>query len=186
MNKRLFLILILFCIWGCSVPRVAQYTHIYSYTREEKIIKTTLSGKKKFVSVKDFRENERFDEHITALKDKVENFVASNPHLREEAKNNLRELKVMEGSTKTEVELLLGEPDKIIKKEGEVGSLSETWIYRISKINTFGVFIIPLFFTHEGYYIYFKDNLVTAIERHYLTQTLQASDPGMGNKKSED
>jgi hypothetical protein len=176
-----FPVLILSCLFlsGCSIPSAARYTQLYSLTKEEKKVSSGLGGKRKVVLIKDFRENEMYEEDLAALKEEVEKYIASHPDLSEAAKNNLRALKVAEGATKEEVKLLLGEPDK-----ASPGHASEVWIYRISKMRAFSVFIVPVFFAHEGYYLYFKDGVLTAIERHYPKQIVeQGAAPGINAKE---
>lgn len=183
MKSIKFAILILFCITisgCCSLPSVANYSKLYSLTKEEKKIKGGFGGKKKVILIKDFRENEMYDENIAALKEEAEKYISLHTDLSEQTKNNLRELIVTAGATKEEVKLLLGEPDKVIKQNVKTGGRSEMWIYKINKTDVFTIFIIPLFFPHQGYYLYFKDNVLTAIERHYLEQTFQSSDSGVG------
>ena len=68
----------------------------------------------------------------------------------------------------------MGEPDKIIKGVRET---SEVWIYTIKKMDAFTVFIIPIFFTHQSYYLYFDGDRLKNIERHYLEQLLESSSP---------
>lgn len=190
MKRIKFAILILFCIaisGCCSLPGVANYSKLYSLTKEEKKIKGGFGGKKKVILIKDFRENEMYDENITALKEEAEKYISLHTDLSEQTKNNLRELIVTAGATEEEVKLLLGEPDKVIKQENKTGTRSEMWIYKINKTDVFTIFIIPLFFPHQAYYLYFKDNVLTAIERHYLEQTFQSTDSGVGlieHKKS--
>src|SRR3989338_3601282 len=109
MKRVLFVVFILLCIClpGCSVPRVATYNHLKSITRKETKPKG-MFGSAKSVSIYDFRGIERYDEDIDALKVRVEKYISSHPDLSDAAKNNLRELKAAFGSTKEEVELLLG------------------------------------------------------------------------------
>jgi len=187
MKKILFSILILFCIYisgCCSIPRVASYKQLYSFAKEEKKIKGSF-GKSKIVSIKDFRENEVFDENIIALKEMVEKYISSHTDLNGSTKNNLRELKVTEGAAGEEVKLLLGEPDKVVKTGKKTYITSEIWIYKINKSSTFTIIFLPVFFGHEEYYLYFKDNVLTLIERHYLEQTFYASDSGMGLQRNK-
>jgi hypothetical protein len=168
------------CISGCcSVPRADSYKQLYSYTKEEKTTKGKFGFKTKATLIKDFRENEAFAENITALKEKVEKYISTHTDLNELTKNYLRELKVTEGATKEEVKLLLGEPDKVIKP-GKKDGACETWIYATSKRSTFTVIFLPVFFGHEKHYLYFKDDILTLIERHYLEQVFSASDSNMG------
>lgn len=180
MKKILFLILVLFCLYicGCSTPRMATYNHLYSIVREEKRVKIGFA-KKKVVSIRDFRERELYEEDMAALKEEIEKYISLHPELAEETKNNLRELKITAGSTKEEVRLLLGKADKVTQTYNNPYSASERWIYKISKISAFTVFIFPVFPVQEGYYLYFKDNNLTAIERHYLKQSLQSRDTGL-------
>lgn len=185
MKKILFSLLISACIsiaGCCSIPRTADYKQLFSFTKEEKKIKGGL-GAKRLVSIKDFRENDRLDEDIAALKKRIEGYIASNAGLNESAKNNLRELKAAEGLTVDEVRLLLGEPDRVIKTDK---TRPEIWIYKINKRSTFTIIFLPVFFGHEEYRLYFKDNILILIERHYLKQTFSASDSGMGLERKKD
>lgn len=134
----------------------------------------------KVTSIRDFREREAFDQDINALKEKVEQYISCRSDLNEATKNNLRELKVTGGSSKEDVELLLGEPDKIIKNRKKDNLTYEAWIYKTNKRSIFTVIFLPLFFGHEKYSLYFQDNALALIERHYLEQTFSASDSGMG------
>lgn len=178
----LILLLASFSLSGCSLPTTARYSQIYSITREEKKIEGSFGSKKKVVSIKDFRESEMYEEDIPALKQEVEKYIAAHPDLSEPEKNNLRELKVTEGLTKEEVKLLLGEPDKIIRK-----GPAEIWIYRINRLRAFTVFIIPIAFVHEGYYLNFKENTLLSIERHSLKQSLhQTGGPGVNERTSQE
>lgn len=177
MKKILFSILILFCIYitGCSIPRVASYPQLYSFIKEEKKIRSGFT-KKKVISIKDFRKNEMYEEDIIALKEKIEEYISHHPDLSELTKNNLRELKITKGSTQEEVKLLRGKPDKV---------RAGIWIYRINKMATFTIFIIPVFYSCEAYYLYFKDASLTAIERHYLQQTVSSSGMGLFESPKE-
>lgn len=178
MKKIQYLILVFLTVnlGACTIPTAAKYNEIQSFTREEKKKKGAFGTNKTTETIRDFRQNEMYPEDITAAKEEVEKYIAAHPDLSEEIKNNLRGLKVAPGESKEEVELLLGEPDKISKNK-------DLWIYRISRIRAFTVFIFPVFFAHEGYYLRFKDNKLLAIERHYPEQTIhQASAPGLINK----
>ena len=185
MKRILFSVLIFFCLYlagCCSIPRVANYKQLYSIAKEEKKTKGKFS-KSKIVLTKDLRENEVFNQDIALLKEKVERYISGHADLSEPTKSNLRELRVTEGATKEEVKLLLGEPDKVMKSDKE-DIASEIWIYRTNKSSTFTIVFIPVFFGHEKYYLYFKDNLLTLIERYYLEQTFYASDSNMGLQRS--
>lgn len=97
--------------------------------------------------------------------------------MSEQAKKDLRELKVTQGATASEVVLLLNDPDKIMKTSGGKYAADEIWIYRISRLRAFTIFIFPVFFVHEGYYLYFKDGVLQEIEKHYLKQVIKQSEP---------
>lgn len=188
MKKILLAILILpcICILGCwSLPRKVNYNQLYSITKVEKRVKSGFT-KKKVVLIKDFRENEMYEEDIAALKEKAEKYILAHPDLSDSAKDNLRELKITIGAGIDEVQLLLGNPDKIIGGASKAGAGTQTWIYRINKSSAFIIVAVPVFFTKEGYYLYFKDNLLTAIERHYLEQVIQTGSPSTPDDKSKD
>ncbi|MBN1913537.1 MAG: hypothetical protein JW788_03965 [Candidatus Omnitrophica bacterium] len=132
--------------------------------------------KKKEVVIKDFRENDNFQENIDARKEKVEAYILQNGQLEESVKNNLRDLAVTNGQNQEQVRLLLGEPDKIQGKKTK----SQLWIYKINKTNSYNVFILPVFFPNEGYYLYFKEGVLSKIERHYIKQVVhQGYGPGV-------
>ncbi|MDD4953546.1 MAG: hypothetical protein PHG40_01420, partial [Candidatus Omnitrophica bacterium] len=126
--KLPFLTLALVCILaaGCSsIPRADNCNQLYSFTREEKRIKRKFAPKTKIVLINDFRGRQAYDEDIAELKARVEEYISSHADLDEAAKNNLREIKVTAGSTKEQVILLLGQPDKITKAEKEAAGPSE-------------------------------------------------------------
>lgn len=146
-------------------------------------------GKGKKVLIKDFRENNMYEEDMAGLNEEVEEYILAHQDLSEEVKFNLRQLKVTEGLTKDEVNLLLGKPDKILKVQSKASQYqaTETWIYKINKLRAFNVFIFPVFFVHEGYYLYFKDTVLAGIERHYLKQIVQqGSAPGVLPSKEKE
>jgi hypothetical protein len=159
---------------GCSLPTAAIQRPLYSFTREEKKIKSGFGGEKKSITVKDFRQNDAYDEDIATLKEEVEKYISRRQDLSDSAKNNLREIKVTPGASRNEVVLLLGKPDKLtrVSGSGRYGA-SEIWIYKLSKIRVFTIFILPVFPVHEGYYLYFKDGALVEIERHYLKQVVE-------------
>jgi hypothetical protein len=174
MKKLTILALVLILGSGCSMPAVSAQKQIYSFTREEKKIKGTFGRKR--VEVKDFREVEMYEEDMQALQEEVGQYIAARPNLSEEIKNNLKALRVAPGEGQEEVKLLLGEPDKII--DG-----GNTWVYQIHKLRAITVFIIPVFFVHEGYYLRFKEGVLESIERHYPRQVVeQGSAPGVFQK----
>ncbi|PIP20856.1 MAG: hypothetical protein COX40_02515 [Candidatus Omnitrophica bacterium CG23_combo_of_CG06-09_8_20_14_all_40_11] len=181
------IILVILSIIGCSMPTVVIQRPLYSFTKEEKRIKSGFMGQRKSITIKDFRGNEAYDEDIAVLKAEVEKYISQHPDLSETAKNNLRGLKVTQGAAGDEVILLLGKPDKM-RKVGGAGhyGASEIWIYKISKIRAFTIFILPVFFVHEGYYLYFKDGALVEIERHSLKQIVeQHAGPGVVESKSQ-
>ena len=178
------IVLVMLSMIGCSMPTVAIQRPLYSITKEEKRIKSVF-GHKKSITIKDFRGNDAYDEDIAALKEEVEKYISQHPDLSEPAKNNLREIKVTPGATADEAALLLGKPDKLVRAagRGRYGA-TQIWIYRISKIRIFTIFILPVFPVHEGYYLYFKDGRLVEIEKHYLKQVVhQNAGPGVVESK---
>ncbi|MDD5653611.1 MAG: hypothetical protein PHT31_05595 [Candidatus Omnitrophica bacterium] len=176
--KRTIAILLNLCflssLSGCSIPTSANYNELYSFTSQEKTTKGMMGFQKKTELVRDFRENEMYVEDIAALKEDVEKYITAHPEISEEIKADMRQLKIAPGFNKQEVELMLGEPDKIS---------GDTWIYQISRLRAFTFFIFPFFFAHEGYYLRFNNDRLTAIERHFPKQIIhQASGPGIENK----
>ncbi len=183
MRKKLSFILILCCVYiagCCSIPRAAGLEQLYSITKGEKNIKRRFGGKTKVKFIRDFRDNEAYDENITNLKQKAEEYISRRGDLDESAKANLRELRVTAGATKEEVRLLLGVPDKAVKIRKKGYDADEMWIYNTYKPSVFTLLFFPVFFGHEKYYLYFNDNILTLIERRYLEQTLYSDDYGMG------
>jgi hypothetical protein len=189
-NLPLVLVLVsMFTSGCCSIPRTANYKQLYSITKKETKIKT----KKKFIhktaviSPKDLRGNEILDEDIDSLKKRIEKYISDHQDLNDLTKNNLREFKITKGSTKEEVNLLLGEPDNLIKRTNKEDAASVIWVYRTNKSSVFTIVFIPVFFSHESYYLYFKNDILTSIERHYLEQTFYASDSetGMQERKKK-
>jgi len=164
---------------------VANQKQIVSYYKEEVKKKGSFFGGTSPEFFKDFRQNEAYEEDMVALKEEAGKYISGHPGLSDSAKNNLRELKVTEGASRQEVELLLGKPDKVSQLgAGANYNATELWVYKISRIRIFTVFIIPLFFVHEGYYLYFKDDILAGIERHYLKQVIeQGAGPGVVQKK---
>ena len=71
------IVLVILSMIGCSMPIVAIQRPLYSFTREEKITKGGFMGKKKSITIKDFRGNDAYDEDIEALKTEVENIFVS-------------------------------------------------------------------------------------------------------------
>lgn len=158
---------------GCSMPVSSIQGSLYSFTKEKKKGKGMLASWSA-PTVRDFREEEAYEEDMEGLKEDVEEYISRHPDLKESARNDLRELKVSPGAGSEEVILLLGKPDKLInlRGEGRYGA-SEIWIYKISKLRTFTVFIFPVFPVHEAYYLYLKDGTLLEIERHALKQTVE-------------
>lgn len=186
MKKISFIIITASCfvITACSVPASARRQEIYSFSKLEKKPRGVF-GKKKDVSIQDFRERVMYDEDIIALKEEVEKYISAHPDLTQGIKDSLRQIRVAEGENKEEVALLLGEPDKI-EKLGRAApyAATEKWIYSINKLRAFTIFIVPVAFVHEAYYLYFKNDTLAGIERHYLKQMIKQdiTAPGVPTK----
>lgn len=176
MRRLSFILILAFCFSGCcSIPSREPYNQLFGYTKEEK----KKSFGTKITTLKDFRGNIIQEKNIAALNKKVEEYISNNADSPSPNESMLRQHKVAEGATREEVRLILGQPDKINPGPPEV------WIYRLKKISAFTILIFPVFFPHEGYYLYFKEGALTGIERHYFEQVIHCGDPpdGMGSKK---
>jgi outer membrane protein assembly factor BamE (lipoprotein component of BamABCDE complex) len=183
----MFLILLLLGVMGCSVPIAKVQKPLCSFVKEVKTTKGGLMGKKKIVTLKDFRGNEAYEEDMENFQKAAEEYVAQHPSLSETAKNNLKSMQVTDGSTKDEVTLLLGKPDKVISpaSKNPYGA-DEIWVYSLRKMQAYTVFIMPVFLAHESYCLYFKNGVLLEIERHYLRQVVgQAPGPGLNNKSKK-
>ena len=132
--------------------------------------------KSKVVFIKDFRGNDMYDDDIASLKEEIEKYIASHAGLSEATKDSIRKLKVAEGLSQDEVKLLLGKPDTILKPDNKSGA-SASWVYSTRKRSAFMIIIFPVFFSHEAYYLYFKDNSLAQIEKHYFAQVIATSQP---------
>ncbi|MFH1888485.1 MAG: hypothetical protein ABH806_00175 [Candidatus Omnitrophota bacterium] len=181
----LAIILFLLNVAGCSMPIASTRGSLYGFTRVEKRSKGMFKGSKT-VTIQDFRQNEAYDEDITDLKQRVDEYILRHPELSESVKKDLREIKVTHGATSDEAILLLGKPDKVMRASGEGRyGATEIWIYRISKLRFFTVFIFPVFPVHEGHYLYFKDGVLVEIEHRSLEQTVkQGQGAGLTESKS--
>ncbi len=183
-----FMVLVLLSMTGCSMPVATVQRPLYSFTKEVKTSKGGFMSKKKIVTVTDFRGKETYEEDMEGFQKETEEYISKHPDLKEAAKDNLRNLRVTQGSGADEVTFLLGKPDKVIRAAGKSRyGASEIWIYKINKIRMFTIFIFPVFFVHEGYYLYFKDGALVEIERHYLKQVVrqgQGRGTGIAESKS--
>ena len=169
-------------ISGCSVPITTQHGQINAFTDEK--IKLN-SQPDAFILVRDFYGNEVGEENRVRLKKDVEKYISTHNSLGDKEKNNLRELKVVPGNTKEEVGLLLGKPFKVLEVNDKTNKASELWIYRKDKIDAFLIFILPVFFTHDSYYLYFDADKLNTIEEHYIKQAIEASPTGGNTQKKK-
>lgn len=177
------IIFLLSGITGCSMPVFAVQKSLNSFVKEVKVAKGGMMGKKKTVTLTDFRGNEAYEEDMENAQKAAEEYVEQHPSLSETAKNNLKNMQVTSGSTKEEVAFLLGKPDKIISTAGKNPyGAQDIWVYGMHKMQAYTVFILPVFLARQSYYLYFKDGLLLEIERHYLRQVVgQAPGPGLSS-----
>lgn len=155
------------CLCGCSIPTAAYYTQLETFSKEKK---KGLFGSGSNIPRKNILGNDLTAGDSETLKAKVEKYISEHTELTEPNKNNLRDLKITYGSSKEEVELLLGKPLKAVKSANKS---SEVLIYKINKTNLFLLVIIPVFLIHESYYLHFENNALVKIERHYLKQIVK-------------
>lgn len=154
------------------MPMLSAQKDMPGLTRQERRISEGFA-KRRLIEFRDFRGNLAYEDEIAGLKEKIEKYISSHPELSDEVKLSLRELKIIAGFKKPEVELLLGKPDAV-KKSGAGAKYGATsiWAYKKNKMRAFTVFIIPVFFVHEAYYLYFKDEFLAGIDSSSLKQTL--------------
>lgn len=183
-RRILFSSIIFFCLYisGCSVPVAIQHGQLNAFS-EEKIKLNSQTGV--FILVRDFYGNEVGEENRERLKKDVEQYISLHSSLDEKEKNNLRELKVVPGNSKEEVDLLLGKPFKVLEANDKTNKASELWIYRKDKVDTFLIFILPVFFAHDSYYLYFDGDKLNAIEEHYIKQAIEATPTRGENQKKK-
>jgi hypothetical protein len=167
------------CALGCSIPMTAKYSQLDIFPPGK------ADKKSKFSIFMPARKPENFlgdkvsKADIEAVKEKSEKYILAHNDLDDASKQYLRDLKVVRGATMEEVRLMLGEPLKIVKSGKNARPFQETWVYKTKKADSFRVLVIPLFSVNETYYLYFKDNILTGINKRYLQQaTGSNSRPG--------
>jgi len=165
-----FLIIAGITITGCSIPMAQKYTQLEFANAYKKGKKIQLDIEKPGLDIRDFLGYEMKKDDISSAKEKVETYIAEHADIEESNKAHLQELCVAVGATSGEVELLLGKPEKIMKKRNTKHPISEVWIYRTNKPQLFSIVIVPILLVRQGYYLYFKDGILKNIERHYLHQ----------------
>jgi len=186
MKKLLLVIILSIFAAGCSTLRVTPQSKLPSYIKLEAKKQGFTFGKDKIVSYKDFKNNEIYEEDVDAFKEEVGQYIVKRPELSESVKASLNKLEVTLGLTKEQVILLLGQPDKISSLGPNQYSANQLCIYRITKWRAYTVFIMPVFFVHEGYYLYFKDDILVRIEKRDLKQAIhQGSAPGVFERKGK-
>jgi len=179
MRRLLFPILVMLCFYisGCSIPMAAKYSQLNTFSSNGTAKKKKFSFSESERPVEDFLGNKMYKEDIDIVKGRVEKYISVHSNLSEATKNNLGKLRVSVGATKEEVELLLGKPTKIIKRKDNAHAISEIWLYKTNKRNPFAIVIIPIFVIHEEYCLYFKENVLSDIQRHYLKQIVETINP---------
>jgi hypothetical protein len=174
MKRIIFPVLGLLCalILGCSIPMTAKYSQIDTFSSGKTQKKSKFSIFKPTARPEDFLGNKVNKDDIASAKEKVEKYILAHNDLDEAARNYLRDLKVVRGATAQEVELLLGKPTKIIKSGKNVRPALEVWVYKTNKASPFRILIIHIFSIKETYYLYFKENILMDIKKHYLKQAV--------------
>jgi len=174
-----FIIFFCFYISGCSIPITAQHNQLNAFNDE--VQQNSRYGR--FILVRDFYGNEVGEENRVRLKRDVEEYISLHGSLGDKEKNDLRGLKIVPGCTKEEVVLLLGKPFKVTEAKDKTSKGLELWVYRKNRIDNFLVFIIPVFFTHDSYYLYFNGDKLSLIEERYIRQAIATSSTEGKNQK---
>ena len=156
------------CVLGCSIPMTAKYSQLDTFSSGKAPKKSKFSIFMPIHQQENFLGDKVTKEDIEAAKEKTEKYILEHNDLDEASKHYLRDLKVVRGATMEEVRLILGEPSKIIKSGKKAHPSSETWVYKTNKVDHFKILIISIFQVKETYYLYFKDNILTGINKHYL------------------
>ena len=166
------------CVLGCSIPMTAKYSQLNAFSSGKAPKKGKISIFTPAHQPENFLGDKVSKENVEAAKERVEKYILAHSDLDEASKKYLRDLRVVRGASMEEVRLMLGEPAKIIKSGKKTRPSLETWVYKANKSVHFKVLIVSVFPTKETYYLYFKENILTGIKKHYLKQAAASSTRG--------
>ena len=74
-----------------------------------------------------------------------------------------------------QTKLLFGEPTRVVKSSHKGKLALEVWMYQTNKTAPFRILVFPLFYKNETYYLYFEENVLVDIRKHYLKQAVGSS-----------
>ncbi len=113
----------------------------------------------------DFKGHIIAKEYISKLKGKAEDYTSQHPEISGEVKDALKNLKVVKGLTKEQVKLLLGNPERVqaLSPNNKFGA-DQRWVYIRGDLRCIYVLIVPVLFTHNAYHLYFKGDILIAID----------------------
>jgi hypothetical protein len=97
----------------------------------------------------------------TEIKSKVESYISAHPDLTERKKSNLRNLEVFREMTKTEVLLLLGEPNQIIRGPDGIAKKAEQFGPELKSR-------VDEAWDYSPYTLFFQGDIVIDIHRDIL------------------
>lgn len=153
---------------GCALPGYSRINSIESYYDTSEWYKPCFfcADKSRSVTV-DFRNNriEDKEKYLADLRGKVEEYILRYPETAEETKAALKRFSVITGMTKEQVKLVLGNPEKVqsLNSDNKFKS-DERWVYIDKGLTAVQIGPVPIFFTHNANHLYFRDDVLTAIE----------------------
>jgi len=152
MIKLITFIGLLLLLSGCSAPNYYLRDNINCYYKDKGINM-------------DFKGNIIYKEYITNLKGKIEDYISHHPEINEEAKSALKNFKVVKGMTKEQVKLLLGNPERVqtLNSKNKFRA-DQRWVYIMKESRCVYVVPVPVFFTHDAHHLYFKGDILIAME----------------------
>lgn len=152
MKRLISFTVLLLLLGGCAAPRYCHRDNIDCYYQDKRINR-------------DFRGKVVDKEYINSLKGKIEGYLLGHLEINEESKSALKNFKVVKGLTKEQVELLLGVPEKtqVLNPKNKLRA-DERWVYTREDLKCIYFFALPLLFTHDAYHLYFRGNILLAIE----------------------
>jgi hypothetical protein len=153
MKKLITFIFLLLFLGGCAAPLYYLRDDINCYYKDKMISR-------------DFKGNiiDNAKEYVTNLKGKIEDYLSHHPEINEETKLALKNCKVTKGLTKEQVKLLLGNPERVqtLSSKNKFKA-DQRWVYIMEEQKCIYLFV-PIFFTHNAYHLYFRGDILIAIE----------------------
>lgn len=153
---------------GCSAPSYRRIDTINCYYDTTEWGHDSLFAIPKSQPVTIDFKNDRINNketYLADLKGRVEDYLLRHPEITGETKSALENFKVIEGMTKEQVKLLLGNPERIQSLDSNNKyKADERWVYIMKGLQGVYVGPVPIFLTHNAYHLYFKVDILSGIE----------------------